>query len=259
MVIILDAFSAIILGILQGVTEWLPISSQGQVMSVSVELLGISAKQALSYAIWLHLGTLIAAALYFRGAVFNVISYKDKETFRWLFLASLATGITALPLYIFIKEAVSLSEASVIILMIGLLLVVSGLLQKSASSSMEAREINDRNAVVTGLMQGLSILPGVSRSGTTVSALLLQGFSAERSFYLSFLMSIPAVFAAEIVLGLDEGISMSGWSLMAVAISFLVGYLTLEKLIDLAKNASFWKFCIGFGIFLILLFIMQVL
>jgi len=253
----LDAFTAILLGLLQGITEWLPISSQGQLMSLSVAVLDITAEQALSYAIWLHLGTLLAATLYFRRKVFEIITYSDRQTFRWLFIASSATGITALPLYYFLKETVSVAEASVIILMIGVLLVLSGLLQKSAAPSKDHIDINDRNAFVTGLTQGLSILPGVSRSGTTVSALLLQGFTAERSFYLSFLMSIPAVFAAEVVLGLDEGLAFSGWSLLAVAVSFFVGYITLGRLIELAKTATFWKFCLGFGIFLILVFFSQ--
>ncbi len=255
----MDAVSAIILGLLQGVTEWLPISSQGQVMSFSVTLLDITAEQALAYAIWLHIGTLLAATIYFRRDVSEIITYRDRDMFRWIFLASLATGVTALPLYMFLKEAVSVAEASALVLMIGLLLVFSGVLQRGASATEGKTEPNDRNAIVTGLMQGLSTLPGVSRSGTTVSALLLQGFDAERSFYLSFLMSIPAVFAAEIVLGLDDGIVFSGWSLLAVAVSFVVGYLTLDRLLEFAKRATFWKFCVGFGIFLILIYISQAL
>jgi undecaprenyl-diphosphatase len=228
-------------------------------MSFSVTLLDITSEQALSYAIWLHLGTLLAAVIYFRREIYEIATYNDKDMFRWLLLASLATGVTALPLYIFIREAVSAAEASAILLMIGLLLIFSGVLQRSAKLSRGGMEINDRNAIVTGLLQGFSILPGVSRSGTTVSALLLQGFDAERSFYLSFLMSVPAVFAAEIVLGIDGGASFSSWSLLAVAVSFAVGYMTLESLIGLAKKASFWKFCLGFGILLVLVYLVQVL
>lgn len=255
----MDAFSAILLGIIQGFTEWLPISSQGQLMSFSITFLDITAEQALSFSIWLHVGTLLAATLYFRRDIVDVLSYRDRRMFRWLFVASICTGVTALPLYLFLKEAVSISQASILLLLIGAMLLLSGALQRRAVASERKAEICDRNAIITGLMQGLSVLPGISRSGTTVSALLLQGFEADRSFYLSFLMSIPAVFAAEIVLGVDDGVMISAWSLLAVAVSFVVGYLTLERLIGYAKGASFWKFCIGFGSFLIALYLVQVM
>ena len=247
---------AIFLGLVQGITEWLPISSQGQLMSYSVTLLDITAEQALSYSIWLHIGTLMAAIIYFRDEIFNILTLRDKGMFRWLFIASLSTGITAVPLYIFIKSAISTYEASFILLLIGIMLILTGFLQRNVSESAGQKRMDDKSALLTGLAQGFSILPGISRSGTTVSVLLIQGFRAERSFSLSFLMSIPAVMGAELVLGADGGATVSYGSLLAVLVSFVVGYVTLERLINYAKKANFWKFCMGFGIFLIVLFIM---
>ncbi|MBN1159623.1 MAG: undecaprenyl-diphosphate phosphatase [Candidatus Diapherotrites archaeon] len=252
----MDWIVAIVLGVLQGIAEWLPISSQGQVMAFSMALFNTPATEALKYAVWLHVGTLIAATIYFRKTIIELLQLKDKKLLKWLIIATLSTGITAAPLYLFLKHTVSVAQASFVLLLIGILLIVTGILQKKVKESAHKKETNSQNAIITGLAQGLSVLPGISRSGTTVAALLFQGFSAEKSFVLSFLMSIPAVLAAEIIFGLDEGFALDPFAFLAMLIALVVGYITLEKLIEFAKKASFWKFCIGFGIFLILIFLM---
>jgi len=251
----MDWIVAIILGVLQGIAEWLPISSQGQVMAFSMALFNTPATEALKYAVWLHIGTLIAATIYFRKTIIEVLQLKDKKLLNWLIIATLSTEITAAPLYLFLKHTVSVSQASFVLLLIGILLIITGILQKKVKESTHNKKINTQNAIITGLAQGLAVLPGISRSGTTVAALLLQGFSAEKSFVLSFLMSIPAVLAAELIFGLDEGFALGPFAFLAMLIALVVGYITLEKLIEFAKKASFWKFCVGFGIFLILLFL----
>jgi len=105
------------------------------------------------------------------------------------------------------------------------------------------------DAVLVGVLQGLAVLPGVSRSGTTVSALLLRGHEGEASLRLSFVLSIPAALGAGVLVVLDEGLPTvdPGPAALALAVSAAVGYLTVGALVRLVGRVAFWQVCVGFG------------
>lgn len=260
----LTIFEAIILGIVQGVAEWLPISSEGMTTLVMINVFDRTLADALPIAIWLHTGTLLSAAVYFRTDIKEImneiphylknrdIQEKKNSIITFLLIATAITGIIGLPLILF---ATGMEEFSgkLATAFIGGLLIITGLLQISASKRTEKREqpvIVD--SIIAGIAQGFAALPGVSRSGITVSTLLLRDIEASQALRLSFLMSIPAVLAADVGIGAMGLLSFDLNSLLALFFAFLFGILTIDIFIKVAKKFDFSKFCIVLGILSIL-------
>lgn len=261
----------IIIAILQGLFEWLPISSSGQVMIVSMNLYGISPANAFSLAIWLHLGTTLAVLVKFRKDFIGVIksflpekfevTEVDKNNRNWLIIATVGTAFTAVPIYLLLKSVLentySAVQGDIITLLIAGLLIVTGIIllkrrKDSGNKLLETLSEDDlyKDGFITGLVQGVSILPGVSRSGITVSALLIEDYEQKNALKLSFLMSVPVAFAAiflDIISGDAIGLDMTT-ILIATAVSFVVGYLSMEILLKLAEKIEFGYFCLTYGI-----------
>lgn len=271
----------IIIAILQGLFEWLPISSSGQTMIISMNIFGISAEEAFSLSIWLHLGTTIAVLLKFRTdfiKIFNSFfpkAYKtgdiDIKRRNWLIFATLGTGITALPLYfifrIIISEAFTAFQGDLITLIVCGLLITTGIILLKTRKNYGENTIEKipdniirKDSFVSGLIQGFSILPGISRSGVTVSSILLEKYDQDNALRLSFLMSVPVVVASIIVDIIFGGGSIFGiinpLSIVIVTLtSFLVGYLSIEFLLRIAQKISFGYFCILYGVIAYLIII----
>ncbi len=246
----MDLFQAIILGIFQGIFEWLPVSSQGQIAAIAVSFFGIPADEALGYAIFLHIGTLIAAAAYFRKELSEMALGKDRKARNFILLAVVATGITAIPSYLLLKS-IPLTGFALLIL-IAVLLFVTGFLQKVKSKNTNP-ELTKKNSVILGLAQGFSVLPGISRSGVTTAALLLEGFSPERAFRISFLLSVPSVLIGEMAFSILEPITFDLSALVALLFAFAFGYLSIAALLNFARAINFSLFCWAFGILYLLI------
>ncbi len=246
----MDLVQAVFLGLMQGITEWLPISSQGNVIIAGIKFFGIPAEKAFSYSIVLHAGTMLSALIYFRKELKEIIELKNKSLLQFLVTAVLSTAITAVPVYLLMKEFAV--NSIYLTLLIGLMLLVTGLLQWKKKKEKKIEE-NTKNAFFLGLGQGFSVLPGISRSGITTSVLLFEGFSPEKAFKLSFLLSVPSVFIAEIGFGLMEGIKFEINLLVSVFIAFIAGFFSIKYLIEFAKKINFSYFCITLGIFYIII------
>jgi undecaprenyl-diphosphatase len=253
----MDALEAVVLGIIQGTSEWLPISSEAQTMLYMLNHLGLEPQTALSYAFFLHIGTALAVLVRFRTAVYDVLTHlslQHKLT-RVLLIATIATAFTALPLYLLLKGALLTLEAVAINTIIGLLLIATGIMLKSSQteSIKDVQQISDRDSLIVGIAQGFAILPGVSRSGVTLSALLAAKIEQETALSISFLLSIPAVFG--IILLDFEGISQIEVTTAAILLltSFSAGYLTMDLLLRFARRITFWIFCIIVGLILVVL------
>lgn len=271
----------IIIAILQGFTEWLPISSSGQTMLVSINLFGISIENAYSLAIWLHLGTTIAVLLKFRGDYLRIIKSFAPKRFNvgiidikkrnWIIYATIGTGITALPLYFIFKivflDVFSAIQGDIITLLISGLLILTGIIiikTKKIYGNLVVEEVSNekgrRDSFISGLVQGFSILPGISRSGVTVSSIMLEKYEQNNALRLSFLMSVPVAIASIIVdVIFGNGSIFGTLDLITIIIttltSFLMGYLTIELLLRLAKKINFGYFCILYGIVAFLIII----
>lgn len=248
----MDLISAIVFGIVQGIFEWLPISSQGNILGL-LSIIGVDPSHALKIAIFLHAGTLFSAIIYYRKEIKKIIEWnkkEDKEIGKFIFIATISTIITAIPSYLILDELVGYN-ISIILLSLAALLFITGILQLKKVHKTDAK-LNKKNAIFAGLGQGFSILPGVSRSGVTTSVLLFRGFDAEKSFNISFLMSIPAVLIAQIGFLALEGFTIGINEIIALIAAFIVGLISIDILIKFARKVNFAYVCFGLGIIYLL-------
>ena len=264
----------IIIAIFQGLFEWLPISSSGQTMIISINLFNISAENAFSLAIWLHFGTTLAVLLKFKKEfirLFKTLLHNDLEVNivdvkkrNWLIYATIGTGITAVPIYFIIKiiflDAFTAFQGDILTLFISGFLILTGLILIKTRKIYGTNKINEvsesnikRDSFLSGLVQGVSILPGISRSGVTTSTILLQKYKQNDALTLSFLMSVPvaiASIAVDILFGKGSVFSTLGVATIIVVtfVSFIIGYLTIDILLRIANKLNFGYFCVLYGV-----------
>jgi undecaprenyl-diphosphatase len=248
----LSPLNALIVGLVQGLLEWLPISSQGNLVLLMVSLLGMEPAQALSLSVYLHIGSGLAALIYFRGDVGGMIcreSEPDRRLLRFLVVSTLVTGVVGLPVFILLRSASGYGEA--LLVLTGVALLITGLVQKGSSRSGDgsAGSLRSRDGLILGVIQGFSAIPGLSRSGVTSSALLIKGLRGEEAFRVSFLMSIPASFAAALGLAILEGApTLEPTLILALASSFASALLTIDALLRMARRVRFWGLCLILGV-----------
>ena len=244
------ALEAVILGALQGVLEWLPVSSEGNLVLFMVSLMGFEAGETLRLAVFLHLGTGLSALIYYREEVVEILLGRSEDGRRLRLLLTtitLVTGAVGLPVYLLLDFSVAQGETMMILT--GLALLGTGLMQRGdrGEGYRASGEITWTETLLLGISQGLSIIPGLSRSGVTTTFLIVRGFSVGESFKLSFLMSIPASFAAGLGLMALEGVAVSQPSLIGLLSAAVTGLMAMGALIKLAERTSFWKICVGLG------------
>ena len=248
----MDPIKALMLGLLQGVLEWLPISSQGNLIVLAIAFLGLEPEYALSLSVYLHLGTGLAALVYFRNEVAGILGRRtdrDRELFRFLLIATILTGVVGFPIFTFVRLTSLYGEA--LLVLTGLALLATGVMQRDRAGGETRAQIrlDVRDGLSLGVVQGLSAIPGLSRSGVTTTALLLKGYPGEEALRLSFLMSIPASFAAVAGLALVEGAPpVDTGILLALAASFISALVSIDLLIKLARRTRFWKLCVVLGL-----------
>ncbi|MEF8852886.1 MAG: undecaprenyl-diphosphate phosphatase [Haloarculaceae archaeon] len=253
---------AVLLGVVQGVLEWLPVSSEGGVALALSLVTGESGGVSTRFALVLHAGTAVAAFAYYREELFDVArdvpDWRPRTAFdattadlTFFAVATLTSGLVGIGVYVLLREVVSELAGGGFVAAVGGLLVVTGVVQRVAETyGLGEREWPDGlDAVLVGAMQGLALLPGVSRSGTTVSVLLLRGHEGEAALRLSFLLSIPASLGAGLLVVLTDGVPAVSPTAAALALvaSGVVGYLTVGALVALVRRVAFWGVCVGFG------------
>ncbi|MCS7139472.1 MAG: undecaprenyl-diphosphate phosphatase [Candidatus Nezhaarchaeota archaeon] len=243
-----------LVGVIQGVTEWIPVSSQG-INSLVLSLLGVSPELILPSTIWLHLGTLAAAMTYFRRDLNKLVrslasASRFDEDFKLLIFITIATLMTCIigfPLYQVVKGLSSMSGASIMAI-IGACMILSGLIQKLATKARGFKGINVRDSILIGSIQSLSVIPGLSRSGLTIAALLLLGYDSKMALRISFIMSIPIIILANAYLALTGEISyFAAQSVIGLVLALVIGYITISALMRLAVKLKFWSFCLIVG------------
>jgi len=257
-----SAVVAFVLGVLQGVFEWLPISSEGNLALVLTVFFGLPAADAVELSLFLHAGTAVAAAAYYRGTIGEVLrtlpAWRPRAAFdrssaelSFLLVATLSSFCVGLAAYLVLTSFVSALTGGAFVVFIGVLLVATGLFQRVGGVALGARSIpTGTDAVLVGALQGLAVLPGVSRSGVTTGALLLRGYDGTEAFRLSFLLSIPAALGAAALVVLDVGGLPSlrpSVAVVGLVTSAVVGYLTIDALMRLVERVPFWVVCTGLG------------
>lgn len=247
--------AAALLGLLQGLAEWLPVSSEGVVTTVSTLVLERSLSEAVTFALWLHLGTAVSALIALRSDVLRLLRellatrWPLSPFLRYLILATVVSGILRFLLLLSLEEVSALLGASAM-LVVGVLTLVTGgiLLRRRVTGSRTRHDVSTTDAVLAGLAQGLAVLPGLSRSGLTVAVLLGRRVDRSDALVLSFLMSIPASVGAALYAGLDAGLAFSGEALAAAAVAAVVGLVTIRALLAVARRVNFGLFVLLLGV-----------
>jgi len=243
----MDPIQAAILGIIQGITEWLPVSSEGQSILFMIKHINISPADTISLAIFLHLGTMCAVLIKFRKEFLAVLS-PGSGLLRILIITAVCSGITGIPCYLALKQSFTSGEGATII--IGVMLILTGIvlrLPSRRSAHRTREEITTKDLVITGLVQGFAILPGISRSGVTITTLLLRNVEQKSALAISFLISVPVVLGAMLLdIGSIAEIQPANILIMFVT-SFVAGYITMDILIRFAERVNFSLFCIALG------------
>jgi len=251
----------IILGITQGVAEWLPVSSEGLIFLIKTNFFpGGSFLDITRLALWLHGGTFLAALVYFHTEVGRLlralINFKKAEPetrliLKFLIIATFISGLIGLIFWISLNSVATNLElgGKTITAIIGFLLLFTAILQlkSPARGYRQPADLKLSDGILLGLAQGLAALPGLSRSGLTVSVLLLKKFDRQPALKLSFLMSLPIVFLGNIVLNFN-GLFISAAGLMALVAAFIFGLLTIKILMRLAEKINFGIFVLIFAL-----------
>lgn len=248
----MNLFQAIILGLIQGLTEFIPVSSSGHLV-LSQYFLGIEASGDISFEIFVHLGTLLAVLIFFRRQIWELVvslflfnnsldaeaHRQNRATVLYLIVATIATGIFYLIFKDMLKQAYQspLFVASMLIIT-GSLVFVSDFVKTASTPS---SNIGFIKSFIIGIAQGIAIIPGISRSGSTISASLLCGVKRKDAAHFSFLLSIPAILAAnigEISVLMNLETSVMHIYLAGFLASFISGYMVIAFLIRMIQSGS---------------------
>jgi undecaprenyl-diphosphatase len=257
----MSLFNAVILGFVQGLTEFLPISSSGHIFLLE-RWMGLVGD--IDFTLWLHLGSLVAVVIYFRRDILQMIvgsiqMIQKKEanvqgmyTLK-LLVATAATIPTALVMQSFFPYSeLSLSVVGITLLLTALLIVVA---ERSRRSD---QPLSWTLVIVLGLVQGLAIVPGISRSGLTIAALILLGVSRQLAARTSFLLSIPTIFGAGLYSYIDQGerfTSLGLFEMTAVAAAAISAYVAIAWMMRWVEGRwiYFAYYCVGLGVIVLLL------
>jgi undecaprenyl-diphosphatase len=248
-----------VLAVVQGITEFLPVSSDGHLAIVEPLIWSGSAPRpnSMDLTIVLHLGTLLSILVYYRERIFRLLG----EDLRVLWLMVLGT-IPAVALVLTAKLALDEVFEPILksTLLAGFMLPVSGgallLAQWHGGGKRAYRELKARDSLLIGIAQAAAILPGLSRSGSTISAGLLLGLSRSAAATYSFLLAIPALAGAGVyeafkMLRHGEELSTSPANLLiGAAVSFAVGLAAigvLTRVLERGRLHFFAWYCIGLG------------
>lgn len=270
----MDLIQSILMGIVQGLSEFLPISSSAHLVFTSnfykvfkgIEILEES-NQEVFLDIMLHLGTLIAVLIFFRKEIWEIIkalyyglktkdySSKEFKTGAYILLGTVITVLIAYPLnevagFLVFKPAI----VGVLLIFTGALLLFS---EAWAKRITEKKEVGLKTSILMAIAQGLAALPGFSRSGLTIATGLLCGSDRTTAAKYSFLLSIPIILGASMVyplvkLDLAEVITYNWTAIIAgTIVSGIVGYLCIKYFLKFVSKFSlgiFGYYCLIMGI-----------
>ena len=273
-------FEAILLGILQGLTEFLPVSSSGHLV-LAQQFLGLK-EPLVFFDVMLHVGTLAAVLVAYRDAIKRLVvgglsTLGDRQFWRQpkgtlnsstelkfiglILLGSIPTGLIAV---LFKTELESFFDevrlVSMMLILTGVILQLPRLRREKADTPVG--QLKTWHAPLIGIAQGCAITPGISRSGSTISLALFLGIPAKTAAEYSFLLSIPAILGAVVLKIRDVGDTSVPLHIMGTGMlaSFIVGYIALRFLLVMLNRGKFSVFsyyCIALGLTSLLIALIQ--
>lgn len=245
-------FEAIVWGLVQGITEFLPISSDGHLVLVPA-FLGIDGPDLTVSAV-LHLGTLLAVILYFRRELWSLTRFRTDPQARRL-LVLLTVGTLPAFLGLLVRDQVEELQTSVTVtawflILTGVVLVVADRIKPGERRVSDARPLD---AFWVGLAQVTAILPGLSRSGVTIATALARKFDRVEAARFSFLLGVPAVTGAGLLelrnLAGGAGVDTATW--VGVGVAAVTGYAAIAFLLRMLSRTGLWVYavyCLAVGV-----------
>ena len=240
----MTVLQSIFLGLLQGFTEFLPVSSSGHLM-LAEKLFDVEA--GLFFDVMLHLGTLLAVIISMRKSLWQTVRHPlASKKLTYLLVASVPTFAIALVVKLFVPESFMQ-----MLLPVGfaLTIVIIILADKLSKPRLRLEEAGFLPVIITGVTQGIAVFPGLSRSGSTISTMKLFGVNASDSAEFSFLLSIPVILASAAVEGyeaLTTQIAIPPWYCVAIGIvaAFLSGLVSVYMVMRAVKTKSWIWFAV---------------
>jgi undecaprenyl-diphosphatase len=242
-----DYFNSIILGLVQGITEFLPISSTGHLV-IFRDILGMNVDYGLAFDALLHLATALAVVVYFRKDLISFCTREGRQENN-IKIKHLVWGtIPAIILGLSFQELIETSFRSLWV--VAGALVIGGLIMLVSEKFIKEGKLNTKNSLIIGLFQSLALIPGMSRSGMTIAGGYFLGLKKETAIRFSFLLSLPIILGSGLykfleVVGDTALISQIWGQLLLGSISaFVFGLLAIDFLIKFLKNHTFKGFVI---------------
>lgn len=253
-----DIINAIILGIVQGLTEFLPVSSSGHIEIVEA-ILGVDQKEGIWMTIVLHFATALATMVVYWKDILNII--KKIFKFQWneetQFTYKILLSMIPAALFGFFLESWLEELFNGQLLLVGCMLIITALLLFLADKAKRTEKaVGVLDAIVIGISQAIAILPGISRSGATISTSVLLGVDREKSARFSFLMVIPVIFGVIAKKYLDwDPTAGETFNITALVVGFFAAFITgiiaCKWMISLVKKAQlkyFSYYCVVVGL-----------
>ena len=243
-----------VLGLVQGVFEWLPVSSEGLVAAVYTLLYDAEIDEAVGFALWLHLGTAPAALIALRREVVELARgllarpSRASPVVVFLVVATVVSAAVAFPLLLTLSE-LSATLGGGAMLMVGAAMLVTGAVQlrRPSDGARTGDDMRPFDGVLAGVAQGVAVIPGLSRSGLTVALLLARRMEARHALTLSFLMSVPASLGAALYVAASSGVEIDAETVVAALAAFAAGLATIRLLLGLAGRINFAGFAFAVG------------
>lgn len=239
----------VILCLVQGLTEFLPISSSGHLLLIN-QLFKINDNNLL-LNLFLHLATLVAVVIVYRKIIWKILKKPFQPLTFKLMLSTAITLIFAIAYEFFNINSVVTKLYGFCFLITAVILFITHKFQKHSSIVSASPEINYKSAVIVGFVQGLAVLPGISRSGSTICSLILAGNEEEKSAEYSFLLSVPIIiggFVFELVKikNLAEVFASTSplMIIFAFVLTFTIALISLKLTLKVLKKNKFIFFSI---------------
>ncbi|WP_303722284.1 undecaprenyl-diphosphatase UppP [Malonomonas rubra] len=253
----MDYLYATLLGLIQGLTEFLPVSSSGH-LAIAQHFLPGFEQPGLLFDVLLHFATTLAVIIYFRKDIWKLLScffrkdayaVDDRHTFWMIVIGSIPTAIIGLTGKDFFESLFeNLLVIGCMLLLTALLLIVA---EKNRNDGRNLAQLTTNDALLVGVVQGFAIIPGISRSGSTIACLLLRSVDGEAAARFSFFLALPAIGGA-MLLSLKDLQSVTSSELPAYALGALVAFFSGLFAIRWLMNVVRRKRLVGFAIYCLL-------
>jgi len=254
----MEIINAVILGIIQGLTEFLPVSSSGH-LEIAKAILGENkvGKESLLMTVVLHFATALSTIIIFRKDILEILigllQFKNNDSF-WFSLKIILSMMPAAFVGVFFNNEIEVLFGGALTLVGSMLLVTGLLLFLADKAKASSKKVGVKHAIVIGVSQAIAILPGISRSGATISTAVLLGIDKEKAARFSFLMVVPLIFGKMTKDILSADIQYETTTFIPLLVGFIFAFLTgmfackwMIKLVKSSQLKYFAYYCFAIG------------